>query len=175
MMTTEQRELIAEIIRLDFELEETDSRAREQELKEAIVTLDGKSLNGAYVETADGKRGRIWHTYFGSYHLCGNSCSEYRWSQNMTTVRLSTVIFMDEPDVDWAGAEQIDEQINTLENKISRLKKERIELIKDHVCCVDPDSFEDTEEINRAAVSFVGVPVYIQEAHCDLCGKRITS
>lgn len=166
------KQLIAKIIKLANQLDKTDSKSEEKELREKFKGLETWRFDGRLVRSKKNpeKIWRIFHSYSGTYRLYGNKTHDYTWSNNTSSTTLDNVEFIGDEyaDVDAEKILEYEEKISKLKGKIREIQGECFHL-------VDTEAFEDTTEINRGAFSGSGEPVYYRETWCEICNIRIIS
>lgn len=172
----EESNKIKEISRLEMLRKNTDSKTEEQEAIEQLNKIDKSFLDGMLIQIKD-KFYRVYHSYYGVFKAYGNRMKLWNWSGNQILIKdISKVQFVEE-NLEWLeDYKGIDYEISKLKEQIRELENKKVSLIpKDFVPLVQPDEFEETDEINHGVINLGGEDTYYSEAFCQLTGLRVTS
>ena len=168
-------EYIAELTRLGKELDATDSKAREDEIKKLMGELPERKRLDGRLATIGGKQYRIWHAYYAAFYAFGNARWHYKWRGNKHAFKVWEIELTEEPELDLDRMADIDGEVHDLQSQIDTLQHERNVLRKGCIHVIDPDSFEETDERDTSAYNMDGSPVMKEDAHCLICGARVTT
>lgn len=176
-MTIDEKTLL---LKKAFELESrkklSDSKMETDKISQELTFLypSFKKLNGTLVQIG-AKKARIWHSHYGVFKFYLNNRYSYNWSNNYGYLEDNFQIIEENNEELLEKVQEIDSEVYHLQEKISELGNQKALLLKDFIFYVDPESFRETDEVNRSAFSLNGEKVYITETFCELTNTRITS